>query len=288
MTARTTDVVLADLVFPEGPRWRDGRLVLSDVFAGEVLSMAPDGSDVQVVCRVDGLPSGLGWDTDGRLLVAAVRDRHLLRLEADGSLATVADLSGVTRATINDMVVDARGRAYVGDMGFALGSDTPAPGQVVLVDTSVEAPEPRVVDGDVMFPNGSVVTPDGRTLIVGETFGGRLTAFDVADDGSLTGRRLWAELPAGAVPDGACLDAEGCVWTASPTTDECLRLREGGEVVDRVSTGDLGAYACMLGGDDRRTLYVCTNRSFDPVTAGAQRAGRVEAVVVDVPGAGLP
>lgn len=281
-------MVLDGLAFPEGPRWRDGRLFCSDVFAGEVLSMAPDGSDVRVVCHVAGLPSGLGWDADGRLLVAAVRDRRLLRLEADGSLATVADLSGVTRATINDMVVDAAGRAYVGDMGFALDGAAPAPGQVVLVDTAAHDPEPVVVDDDVMFPNGSVVTPDGATLIVGETFGGRLTAFDVAADGTLSGKRVWAPMPAGAAPDGACLDADGCVWVASPTTNECLRLREGGEVVDRVSTGDMGAYACMLGGDDRRSLFVCTNRSFDPAAAVAQRAGRIEVVAVDVPGAGLP
>jgi sugar lactone lactonase YvrE len=277
-------VVVDGLLFPEGPRWHADRLFCSDIFTTNVLSVTA-GGDVAVVCSVPGYPSGLGWSVDGALLIASVIDKRLLRREADGSLVTIADLSALTRWTINDMVVDGRGRAYIGDVGFELGRDAPRPGQIVLVDVDGAA---RVVDDQVMFPNGSVVTPDGRTLIVGETFAGCLTAFDIADDGSLSNRRVWARLPEGAVPDGSCLDADGAVWTASPTTRECIRLGEGGVVLQRVSTGDRGAYACMLGGADRRTLFICTALTFDPETAIAQRAGRIESLEVDVPGAGWP
>lgn len=278
-------VVLDGLTFPEGPRWHDGKLFFSDIHSTNVMAMTPEG-DASVVCSVPTFPSGLGWDLDGRLLIASVVDKRLLRLGDDGSLTTVADLSSLTRWTINDMVVDGRGRAYIGDVGFELGPGmTPSPGQVLLVGPDGAA---SVVDDDMMFPNGSMVTADGRTLIVGETFGRRLTAFDIGDDGSLSNKRVWAQLPAGAVPDGSCLDAEGAVWTASPTTREVIRIAEGGDVLARVSTGERGAYACMLGGDDRRTLFVCTANTHDPTVTVGERAGRIEAVEVDVPGAGWP
>ncbi|HVM07261.1 MAG TPA: SMP-30/gluconolactonase/LRE family protein [Acidimicrobiales bacterium] len=277
-------VVLEDLVFPEGPRWRDGHLYFSDIHAGKVICVTPTGS-AALVCEVPGLPSGLGWDPQDRLLIASTTTKALVRLEHDGTLTTVADLSGLCRWTINDMVVDGAGRAYIGDVGFELGRDDFRPGQVVLVQPDGTS---SVVDDDMRFPNGSMVTPDGRTLLVGESFGGRLTAFDIQADGSLANKRVWAQLPQGAVPDGSCLDAEGAVWTASPTTREVLRVAEGGEVLARVSTGDQGAYACMLGGNDRRTLFVCTAKTHDPKMTGELRSGRIEAVEVDVPGAGWP
>ena len=280
-------VALDGLTFPEGPRWHDGKLFFSDIHSTNVMTVTPDGES-SVVCSVPTFPSGLGWDLDGRLLIASVVDKRLLRLEDDGSLSTVADLSSLTRWTINDMVVDGRGRAYIGDVGFELGPGmTPSPGQVILVDTGAAAAA-SVADDDMMFPNGSMVTPDGRTLIVGETFAARLTAFDIADDGTLSNKRVWATLPSGAVPDGSCLDAEGAVWTASPTTREVIRIAEGGDVLDRVSTGERGAYACMLGGSDRTTLFVCTANTHDPAVTVGERAGRIEAVEVDVPGAGWP
>ena len=288
---RELRVVLDGLMFPEGPRWHDGRLFFSDIHSTNVMAVTADG-EAEVICSVPAFPSGLGWAPDGSLLIASVTDKKLLRLEADGSLATVADISGLTRWTINDMVVDGKGHAFIGDVGFELGPGMqPAPGQVLMVDASSGGEGTAaawVVDDDMMFPNGSMVTPDGATLIVGETFAARLTAFTIGADGSLTERHVWAQLPAGAVPDGSCLDADGAVWTASPTTRECIRIAEGGDVLDRVSTGDHAAYACMLGGDDRTTLFICTAMTHDPRETATQRAGRIEAVEVDVPGAGWP
>lgn len=197
-------VVLEGLVFPEGPRWHDDRLFFSDIHAGDVICTTPSGA-ASLVCTVPGLPSGLGWDRQGRLLIASTTTKSLVRLEDDGSLTTVADLSGLARSILNDMVVDAEGRAYIGDIGFELGRDDFRAGQVLLVQPDGSA---SIADDDMGFPNGSIVTPDGRTLIVGESFGGRLTAFDIGPDGTLSNKRVWAQLPGGAVPDGSCLDAE--------------------------------------------------------------------------------
>ena len=275
--------VLDGLAVPEGPRWRDGRLWFSDMHANEVVAMTPQGAR-ETVFTHEGPVSGLGWLPDGRLLVVSMQDRRLLRLEPDGKAVTHADLGGVATGHCNDMVVDANGRAYVGNFGFVFPGGEPKPAKLARVD-----PDGRVVEaaGDLVFPNGTMITPDGRTLIVGETFGARMTAYDVAADGSLANRRLWAQLPERAVPDGACLDAEGAVWVASPTTNDVIRLKEGGEVLDRV-TADQGCFACMLGGEDRRTLYVLTAASSDPAQCRASRTGRIESVRVEVPGAGLP
>ncbi len=181
------------------------------------------------------------------------------------------------------MVVDARGRAYVGNFGFDLhGGGTPCEANLALVTPEGEV---RVVAEKLRFPNGTVITPDGRTLVVGESFGACLTAFDVEEDGSLSGRREWARMEA-AVPDGICLDAEGAIWVASPVSGAVLRLREGGEVADRIEV-EHQAFACMLGGPERRTLFLCTAASSHPDETGT-RLGRIEVVEVDVPGVGLP
>jgi sugar lactone lactonase YvrE len=275
-------VLLDGLRFPEDPRWRDGRLWFSDMHDGRVLALSPDGG-LETVAVLDDEPSGLGWLPDGRLLVVSLNARKLLRREADGRLVEHADLSAVLPFKANDMVVDARGRAYVGNFGFDLNAGEPA----VATTMALAHPDGRVelAAQDLSFPNGTVITPDGRTLVVGETFAARLTAFDVADDGTLSGRRVWAQLEK-AVPDGICLDAEGAIWVASPVSKGVLRVREGGAVVDRVDV-ETNAYACMLGGPDRRTLFVCTAETHDPAKTGARR-GRIEAVPVAVPGAGLP
>ena len=277
-------VVVDGLAFAEAPRWHDGALWWSDMHGGQVGRLA-DGK-IEAVCQVPMRPSGLGWLPDGRLLVVSMADKRLMRLEADGTLAVHADLSGLVPRRLNDMVVDAAGRAYVGNFGFELddGGEPPAPTVLVRVDPDGAA---SVAADDLMFPNGTVITPDGRTLIVGETFAGRLTAFDIAADGGLSGRRVWAQLPERAVPDGICLDADGAIWVASPGTDECLRMREGGAVAARIATGR-PAYACMLGGPDRRTLFVCTADSHNPERQRTERNGRMEAFDVDVAGAGLP
>jgi sugar lactone lactonase YvrE len=276
-------VVLDGLGFPEGPRWHDGRLFFSDMGQATVFSVDLDGRLEEVV-RVEQRPSGLGWLPDGRMLVVSMGERSVLRME-DGKLVVHADISGLASFDCNDMVVDGRGNAYVGNAGFDLRERplNPRPAQVVLVTPDGQA---RVADDQVMFPNGSVVTEDGSTLIVAETFANRLTAFDIADDGTLANRRTWAELPERA-PDGICLDAEGAVWVADANTNLCVRVAEGGKLLETVGTGSRRCFACMLGGPDRRTLFLCTAEGFSG-DAIRRRTGAIEALDVDVPGAGWP
>ncbi len=281
--AEVMQVVASGLAFGEGPRWHDGALWWSDMHAGQVNRLV--GGLVETVCAVPTRPSGLGWLPDGRLLAVSMVDKRVLRQEPDGSLVTHADLGSLVPCRLNDMTVDRQGRAYVGNFGFELdGKEAPAPTVLVRVDADGAA---HVVAHDLLFPNGAVISADGHTLIIAETWGARLTAFAIHADGSLSDRRVWAPMPEGAVPDGICLDAEGAVWVASPTTHECLRLCEGGAVLARVATAR-GAYACMLGGADRRTLFVCTADSHDPERQARERNGRIEAYAVSVPGAGLP
>jgi len=276
-------VLLDSLRFPEGPRWHDDALWFSDMHDGRVVRLDARGR-AETVFALDGdEPSGLGWLPDGRLLVVAMHARKLLRRERDGRLVPHAELGALAHFHANDMVVDAMGRAYVGNFGFDLnGGAAQCATNLALVhpDGRVE-----VASDDMMFPNGTVITPDGRTLIVGETFRACLTAFDVGSDGRLSNRRVWAQLDR-AVPDGICLDAEGAIWVASPVSKGVLRVREGGQIIERIEV-EHQAYACMLGGADRRTLYVCTAETHDPSKTGT-RGGRIEAVEVEVPGAGLP
>jgi sugar lactone lactonase YvrE len=275
---------LDGFAFLEGPRWHEGRLWFSDMHTQRVYA-ADESGKVEAIARVPESPSGLGWLPDGRLLVVSMEDRALLRRERDGRLVPHADLSKVADYHCNDMVVDAVGRAYVGNFGFDLHKgEKPRPTQLALVQ-----PDGRVsvAARDLRFPNGAVITPDGRTLIVGESFGGCLTAFEVGVDGALSKRRTFAALGAGAVPDGICLDAEGAVWVASPMTKELLRVREGGHVAERIAS-DRMVIACMLGGSDRRTLYVLTSESIDPDECRRLRSARIERVRAPAPGAGLP
>jgi len=289
--SRTTTVLLDGLNFPEGPRWRDGKLWFSDMHGDRVMTVDAAGS-AHTVCDVPGQPSGLGWTPDGTLLVVSMTDRRLLRLD-EGGLSEVADLSALASGHCNDMVVDAAGRAYVGNFGFDMFGDDPTPkhAELIMVDLDGTA---RVVAGELIFPNGMVIFPDNRTLVVGETMGARLTAFTIQDDGSLVDRRIWAEFEdtsaAGAVPvapDGCCLDAEGAIWVASPMTGEVLRVHEGGRISERFKPDTL-PFACMLGGADGRTLFVATAESYLPDECRARATGRIEVVEVDVPGAGLP
>jgi sugar lactone lactonase YvrE len=269
--------------FVEGPRWRDGRLWFSDMGSRQVLSVDLAGT-VEEVCVVERRPSGIGWLPDGRMLVVSMNDRSVLRREPDGTLATHADLSSLASAPCNDMVVDGRGNAYVGNPGYDMRNPpSPLPAaELVLVRPDGSA---EVVDREVRFPNGPAVTPDGRTLIVGETMGARLTAWTIADDGTLTGRRLYAAVP-GRAPDGIALDADGAVWFADANGSACVRVREGGEITDVVDAGR-GCFACALGGDDRRTLFLLTGEGFSG-EAIRKRTGAIETVPVDVPGAGIP
>jgi sugar lactone lactonase YvrE len=276
-----TTVLIDGLAFPEGPRWHDGKLWFSDMHSHRVMTVDLEGN-TETIVEVPGQPSGLGWLPDGRLLVVSMTDRRLLRLDP-GGLTEVADLSGLATHHCNDMVVDRQGRAYVGNFGFDFLEQEFAPAEIVLVTPDGRA---RIVADQMAFPNGSVITPDDRTLIVGETFGNRLTAFDIEPDGSLTGRRVWAQIDP-ALPDGICLDAENAVWVATPLSGEVIRVREGGEITDRVKVSTQ-AFACMLGGADRRTLFVLTAESMNPDEARSMSSGRIETARVNVPGAGLP
>jgi sugar lactone lactonase YvrE len=280
--ADQTNILLENLTVPEGPRWHEGRLYFSDFYAHEVVAVDMAGQRETIV-EVPGQPSGLGWTPDGRLLVVSMTDRRLLRLDP-GGLVEVADLSALANYHCNDMVVDEQGGAYVGNFGFNShdGSEFKA-ADLIRVDPDGSV---SVAAAGLAFPNGSVITPDGGTLIVGETRGNILSAWNRAPNGTLSNRRVWADLGAG-FPDGICLDAEGAVWVADPRNKETIRVLEGGEVTDRISTGEMGSFACMLGGEDRRTLFICTCLQSGPDTA-ALRSGRIETVEVTVPGAGWP
>jgi sugar lactone lactonase YvrE len=285
-------VLAGGLYFGEGPRWRDGRLWFSDFYDHKVKSMDASGA-MRTELEIDDQPSGLGWLPDGRLLVVAMHRMQLLRVDPDG-VKVHADLSGVADYHTNDMVVDASGRAYVGNFGFRLDQAVKERGvESVLADHPTARlarvdPDGRVhvAARDLHFPNGTVITPDGRTLIVAETLAMRLTAFDVAPDGALSNRRVWATLGMRA-PDGICLDANGHVWVANALAPECVLVAPGGEIVARVET-DEPCYACMLGGDDRRTLFIMTAPSSMPDVVSKSRQGHVACAGVETPGAGWP
>ena len=281
--ARRTEILARGLSFAESPRWHDGAFWLSDFYRQVVEKIEENGSR-QVVVELDDLPSGLGWLPDGRLLVVAKKSRAIYRLEATG-LKLHSDLSRIATHWCNDMVVDGHGRAYVGNYGAELSSEAPpTPATLACVEPDGAA---RAVGTPLLFPNGSVVTPDGKTLLVAETLGSRISAFDIAVDGELSRHRIWAQLE--SVPDGMCLDAEGAVWVALPLLGHVQRIAEGGTVLDRVQPTSDAPIACTLGGKDRRTLLIVTApvaKSLDayPGTFNA----RAETTIVDVPGAGWP
>ena len=291
-------VLTEGLHFGEGPRWRDGRLWLSDFYTHQVIACDLQGR-VEKIADVPGQPSGLGWLPDGRLLIVSMRDRRVLRREADGQLVTHADLSNIATGHCNDMAVDAQGRAWVGNFGFDLmGGGGVQTASLARVDPDGSVHE---VARDLYFPNAILPTPDGRTLIVNETLGNRLSAFDIAADGSLGPRRDWAVfgplvqsdklddyIAGGKVAaDGGALDAEGAVWVADAIGNRALRVAEGGRVLQEVSTGAQGTFACTLGGPDGRTLFLCVAPDFMEHHRAAAREAQIWTTRVDVPGAGF-
>ena len=279
---RQFKVLLDNLCFGEGPRWHDGKLYYSDMHAHTVNAVDMQGR-ATVIAEVAAWPSGLGWLPDGRMLVVSMTDRKLLRQEA-GGLKLHADLSKLASYHCNDMVVDGHGRAYVGNFGYDIIKGEPQkPAELVMVEPDGAA---RVVARDLQFPNGTVITPDGKTMVVGESMGHRLTAFDVAADGALTNRRVWAELGDG-VPDGIALDAEGAIWVASPFTHELVRMKQGGQVAERIKREQM-PIACMLGGPARRTLFLLSSESIDPDECRTKHNARIETTEVEVAGAGWP
>jgi len=275
--------LLNGLAFGESLRWHQGRLWLSDMVANEVVVVDLDGTS-EVVAQVPAMPMGLGWLPDGRLLIVSSRDGRLLCRQPDGSLVTHAELTGLTRYPWSDMVVDGRGNAYIGNIGFDFGSGEVSTGIVALVTPDGAA---RRVADEIQFANGMAVTPDNSTLILAESYASRLTAFDIAADGSLSNRRVWADLP-GAAPDGICLDAENAVWYADVPNKRCVRVREGGEVLQTIDL-DRGCFACMLGGADGRTLFLAAAVWSGPATmSSGPRTGQVLTIEAPAPGVGWP
>ena len=273
------ETLATGLSFTEAPRWHNERLYFSDFYTHRVLALDLQGN-LETIVEVQNQPSGLGWLPDGRLLVVSMLDRKLLRLEADGQLVEHADLSQLASYHCNDMVVDSAGRAYVGNFGSDIESGgVPEPANLLKVDLDGSV---TVAAENMVFPNGSVIAVDGRTLIVGETFAARLTAFDIDEQGDLQNRREWANIAPHA-PDGICLDAEGAIWVADPVGHCVIRVKAGGEIMQKIPTGR-AAFACMLGGLDRKTLYICTADASGG-QAEVSRTARIEAVKVSVAGA---
>ena len=296
MPALTT--LLDGLSFAECPRWRDGRLYVSDRYTGRVLAVAVDGT-AETCARIPGRPAGIGFLPDGRLLIASMRDRKVLRRERDGSIVEHADLSALAPGELNDMVVDGDGRAWVGNFGFDLFGGAPA-SPTVLISVAPDG-SAAIVARDLAFPNGAAITPEGRTLIVAETMANRLSAFAISA-GRLISRRTWAAFgdppattdvarimnEADVAPDGICLDAEGAVWVADVLRRRLIRVAERGLILDELGTNGLCAFACMLGGEDGRTLFACVAPTFDDREAAAHHRSAILMARVAVPHAGLP
>ncbi len=296
MPAFTT--LISGLSFTESPRWRDGRLYISDFYTQRVLAVTLDGK-VETIAHVPQQPSGLGFLPDGRMLIVSMRDRKVLRRQADGSLVVHADLSSLAHWHCNDMLVDHDGRAWVGNFGFDLMSGAP-PRSTVLIGIESDGTA-QVVADDLGFPNGMVLTPDGRTLIAAESMMNRLTAFTVTA-GSLSERRTWAVFgdpptstnvsealgQLAVASDGICLDAEGAIWIADATHGRLVRVSEGGRILEVRKTDSMGVFACMLGGDDGRTLFACVAPTFHEAEAKANHRAAIWMTRVDVPHAGLP
>jgi sugar lactone lactonase YvrE len=275
------DVLMDGIVFGESPRWRDDRLWFSDWGAGRVISVAADGSPT-VEAEVASFPMCIDFLPDGRLLVVSSADRRVLRRESDGSLVSHADLGPVSTKPWNDIVVDGYGHAYVNSIGFDFPGGEFAPGLVALV-----TPDGRVtsVADGLAFPNGMAVTADGSTLIVAESYAEQLSAYRIAEGGTLTDPRVWAETP-GDHPDGICLDATGALWYADVGNQRCVRVREGGEVLATVDL-DRGAFACALSrGRDPKLFVVGQNWGGPEAVGGA--TGKVVAFPAPAPGGGYP
>jgi sugar lactone lactonase YvrE len=300
MATRELRTLVEGGAFFEGPRWRDGRWWVSDFYREAVFTVTPEGVEEEIL-RVPHQPSGLGWLPDGDLLVVSRKDFKLLRRSSGGEVTEHADLSALATGHLNDMIVDAAGRAYIGNFGFDLmaGQD-PASTALIRVDPDGAV---TVVAEELWFPNGTVITPDGSTLIVGETLAARYTAFTIAADGALTDRRPWGQMAPDPdlstfestlstlqfAPDGCTLDAEGHIWSADAIGGRCARVAPGGEIAEAIPMPEgLGCFACQLGGEDGRTLLICSAPDFAEELRTAAREAVLFTTTVDVPHAGLP
>jgi sugar lactone lactonase YvrE len=290
--------LIEGLSFTECPRWHNGRLYVSDFFTHRVLAISMDGT-TETIGHVSGKPAGIGFLPDGRLLIASAKDRRLLSREHDGSLVNYADLSALVQHDLNDMVVDREGRAWVGNFGFDLmGGGKVQKAPLLCVEPDGRA---RLAAEGLGFPNGMVVTADGSSLIVAESTMNRLSVFDLKS-GKLGQRRTWAQFgepptslniseilaQVDVAPDGICLDAEGCIWLADAVHSRLLRVAEGGRILSELQTGPQGVFACMLGGDDGRTLFACVAPTFHEHEASVNHLGEIWMTRVNSPHAGLP
>jgi sugar lactone lactonase YvrE len=286
---RETRVLLSDLGMGESPRWHEGRLWFSDWGTDQIVAVDLDGNSAVMGRGGGGSGWAVDWLPDGRMLVTG---EELVRVEADGSRIPHADLKHISPHGWSEITVDGRGNVYVNSINFDFADFTDvigsgeAPGKIALVTPDGQA---REVAADLAFPNGMIVTPDNATLIVAESFARRLTAFDIAADGGLSNRRVWADVTG----DGICMDAEGAVWCSDVGPDDagvCHRVREGGDVLDRIEL-DRPCYACMLGGEDGRTLFMVVAKWFGPDRMDEliqAKTGRILTALVGVPHAGYP
>ncbi|XZE22354.1 SMP-30/gluconolactonase/LRE family protein [Pirellulaceae bacterium SH449] len=276
----------AGLKFTESPRWYNNKMWFIDIHDKRIKTVDLSGA-VETAVDLPFIPNGFGLTPEGVIVVGDAFERKIYRVE-DGSLDLLADISDMTVFCLSDGIVDSRGRLYVGDIGYNFVDPAAKPVAtcvLVLVGTDGKA---TVVAKDLCFPNGIVITPDERTLIVGETIGNRLSAFDINEDGSLSNRRVWAQLPSSIGPDGICLDAEGGIWCANPEgQDSVVRVCEGGVVTDRIKV-DTHAYAVMLGGPERKHLFICTSASHDPAEIHRNPSASFHVVEVNIPGVGAP
>ncbi|MDG2061370.1 MAG: SMP-30/gluconolactonase/LRE family protein [SAR86 cluster bacterium] len=288
MMTKESKILASGLTFPEGPRWHDNKLYFSDFFTHKVMALDLSGN-LETILEIDDQPSGLGWSNDGSLMIVSMTKRKLLCF-SNGNIIELADCSNLANFHCNDMVVDIHGNAYIGNFGFDMSAGEGLTATNMILVRPGE--EPCIAADELFFPNGTVISPDGKILIVGETYAARLTAFDINLDATLSNRRIWADLSKirenyFPVPDGICLDEEGAIWVASPTTNEVIRVEEGGKILETITVKN-NAYACMLGGEDRKTLFICTSNGTDEKSCKEDRGGCIETAEVDIAGCGHP
>lgn len=289
MKTHTSKIVIDQrrgLRFTESPRWHGGKLWFLDIHDRRIKA-ADLGGRLETAVELPFTPNAFGFRRDGSLLVGDAMQRTIHRWDGT-TLQPLVDLGGMTTFCLSDGIVDAQDRMYVGDIGYNFFDPANKPVDTCVIACVDPDGRARIVAKDLSFPNGIVITPDGKTLIVAETMGHRLTAFDVQADGSLANRRVYAQLPEDVSPDGIALDAEGAVWLANPEGKYgVLRVRKGGEIVERVEL-DTEGYAVMLGGPQRRHLFICGSDSHDPAQIAKAPSATLRVVEVEVPGAGFP
>lgn len=273
---KNSKTLLDNLIFPECPRWHEGNLWFSDMHGGSVFCVGLQGEILETI-EIPGEPGGLGWLPNGELLIVSMQEKCVYRWSGR-KLHRHACLAAIHTRQSNDMVVDKLGNAYIGNIGFDIhGGERPQLSALARVDYQGNVAQ---ATDSLMCPNGMVILDEGKTLVVAETFARQLTAYTIAGDGTLTGRRVWADLGK-IVPDGICADDEGCIWVSACIHHACVRVRQGGEILDRIDTGRDNPFACVLGGEDGKRLFICVAANSDPSETHRLKSGRID--YIDVP-----